>query len=62
MMAEQPKLLEITATDIQTDGTITLDGHDSFNCSYPDMYNEVTATATVIKNGCDLYNQLAQQV
>ena len=62
MMAEQPKLLEITATDIQTDGTITLGSHDSFNCSYPDMYNEVTATATVIKNGCDLYNRLTQQV
>ena len=38
-----------------THGWDNTPSHDSTNCSYPDNFHDITATADITKNGCDLY-------
>ena len=33
--------------------------HDSTNCSYPDKFHDIAATAENTKNGCDLYKSVS---
>ena len=44
-----------------THGWDNVPSHDSTNCSYPDKFHDVTATADNTKNGCDLYKPVSHK-